>query len=50
MCEHMRVSAFTGKLVKDNSAIKNIFYSRITHLIWNVSLYSVAVNRECSNQ
>ena len=35
MCEHVGISALTEKRVKgdDDSAIKNIFYSAITHLI-----------------
>ena len=41
MCEHLGISALTGKRVKgdDNSVVKNIFYSAITHLILKISQF-----------
>ena len=41
MCEHLGISALTGKRVKgdDNSIVKNIFYSAITHLILKISQF-----------
>ena len=46
MCEHLGISAITGKRVKgdDDNAIKEHFYSTITHLILKISQFSTNNN------
>ena len=41
ICEHLGISALTGKRVKgdDDFALNNTFYSAITHLILKVSQF-----------
>ena len=41
MCEHLGISALTGKRVKgdDDPPLKNIFYSAITHLDLKISQF-----------
>ena len=41
ICEHMEISALTGKRVKgdDDLPLKSIFYFAITHLILKISQF-----------